>query len=64
MEKTVKEISAVKIPTPAIKDDGTVRMGYGTPPFPPVHAEPVRVADDGKVRIGYSTPAFPPARAR
>ena len=60
----MKEISAVKIPTPAIKDDGTVRIGYTTPAFPPVHAEPARVADNGKVRMGYTTPAFPPARAR
>ena len=48
MEKIVKEISAVKIPIPAIKDDGTVRMGYATPAFPPVRAEPAGVTDDGK----------------
>jgi len=59
LEKIVKEISAVKIPIPAIKDDGTVRMGYATPAFPPVRAEPAGVTDDGKVRIGYATPAFP-----
>jgi hypothetical protein len=64
LEKTVKEISTVKIPTPAIEDKGTVRMGYGTPAFPPVRAEPARVADKGKVRIGYGTPAFPPTCAR
>jgi hypothetical protein len=64
LERTVKEISAVKIPTPAIEDNGTVRMGYGTPAFPPVRAEPARVADKGKVRIGYGTPAFPPTCAR
>jgi hypothetical protein len=47
LEKTVKDIITVKIPPPAIKDNGTVRMGYTTPPFPPVRAEPARVADKG-----------------
>jgi hypothetical protein len=60
----VKEISAVKMSPPAIKDQGTVRMGYGTPAFPPVRDEPATVADKGKVRIGYGTPAFPAERAR
>jgi hypothetical protein len=59
LEKTVKEISAVKIPTPAIKDEGTVRIGFASPAFPPVHAELARVADNGRVRIGFATPAFP-----
>jgi len=58
----VKEISIVKIPTPTIKDNGRVRMGYATPPFPP--AQPPNLIDDHKVRIGFATPAFPPARAR
>ena len=52
MEKTVKDISTVKIPNPAIEHNGTVRMGMMTPPFPAVRAEPARVADKGKVRIG------------
>jgi hypothetical protein len=64
LERTVKEISTVKIPTPAIEDNGTVRMGYGSPAFPPVRAEPARVADEGKVRMGAWTPPFPAAPAK
>ena len=64
MERTVKDISTVKIPPAAIEDKGTVQLGYGTPAFPPVRAEPARVADKGRVRIGYGTPAFPPGRVR
>jgi hypothetical protein len=64
LEKTVKEITTVKITPPALRDNGTVRMGYTTPAFPPVRDQPPRVTDNGKVRIGYTTPAFPPARAR
>jgi hypothetical protein len=64
LEKTVKEISTVKIPTPAIKDHEAVRMGYMSPAFPPVRMEPASAGDKGKVRMGYMTPAFPPARAR
>ena len=60
----MKEISTVKIPAPTIKDDGKVRMGYATPPFPPVRSKPEKVADGGKVRSGYMTPAFPAARTR
>jgi hypothetical protein len=61
LEKTVKEIDAVKIPTPAIKDDRTVRMGYMTPAFPPICAASPKAADNGRVRMGYMSPAFPPA---
>jgi len=64
LEKTVKEISTVKIPTPAIKDQGTVRMGLVSPAFPPVRATPANLADGEKVRIGLVSPTFPPARAR
>jgi hypothetical protein len=60
----VKEISTVKIPTPAIKDPGTVRMGVTSPAFPPVRTSPASVADKAKVQMGQMTPAFPPARAR
>ena len=60
----MKEISTVKMPPPAVKDEGTVRMGYATPAFPPVRTEPANLADNGKVRIGYATPAFPAVRAR
>ena len=63
LEATVKEISTVKIPTPTIKDDGRVRMGYATPPFPPGRAEPENVADGGKVRLGLTSPLFPPVRS-
>jgi hypothetical protein len=64
MEKTVKDIGTVKIPTPAIEHNGTVRMGMMTPPFPPVHAEPARVVDEGKVRMEAWTPPFPAAPAK
>lgn len=64
MEKNVKEISAVKMSPPAIKDHGTVRMGLVSPAFPPVRATPANVADGEKVRIGLVSPAFPPVRAR
>jgi hypothetical protein len=57
----VKEISTVKIPTPAIEDNSAVRMGAFTPAFPPVRAEPARMADKGKIRMGAFTPPFPAA---
>jgi hypothetical protein len=61
----VKEIGTVKITTPAISDNGNVRMGFASPAFPPVHAAaPANVIDNGRVRTGFATPAFPPARAR
>ena len=60
----MKEINIVKIPGPAIKDNGAVRMGYTTPAFPPVRTEPASVADKAKVHMGQMTPAFPPARAQ
>jgi hypothetical protein len=60
----VKDISTVKIPTPAIEYNGAVRMGAYTPPFPAVRAEPARVADHGKIRMGAFTPAFPAAPAK
>ena len=60
----MKDLSTVKMPPPETEDNGTVRLGYGTPPFPSVRAEPRRVADNGKVRIGYGTPAFPATSGR
>jgi hypothetical protein len=60
----VKEISIVKNPTRATKDDGRVRIGLTTPLFPPVRVEPENVADDGKVRLGVTSPTFPPLRTR
>jgi hypothetical protein len=60
----VKEISAVKIPSPAVNDSGTVRMGMFTPPFPPVHASPASVVDKGNIRMGMFTPPFPPTPAK
>ena len=59
MEKIVKDSSTVKIPPPVIEDNGAVRMGYVSPPFPPVRAEAARMADEGKVRMGMFTPLFP-----
>jgi len=63
----VKEISADKvarIPGPATKDDGKVRMGTLSPSFPPVHARPANLADSGRLRMGTLSPTFPPARTR
>ena len=54
----MKEISTVKIPTPAIEHNRAVRMGAYTPAFPPVHREPPKVADKGKIRMGAYTPVF------
>ena len=62
--KKIGTDEVVKIPTPAIKDDGSVRMGYMSPSFPPVHAVQANVADNGKVRMGYMSPSLPPVRAR
>ena len=64
MERTVKEMSTVKVPTPAIKDEGLVRMGLVSPAFPPVKATGREVADNGKVRIGLVSPSFPRARVK
>jgi hypothetical protein len=64
LERTVKEISTVKIPARAIEDKGAVRIGVFTPPFPPIHAEPAAVADKGKVRMGVFTPMFPAPPAK
>jgi hypothetical protein len=64
MERTVKEISAVKIPPPAIEYKGSVAMGAYTPPFPELRAEPARVVDKGEIRMGSFSPPFPPAVAK
>jgi hypothetical protein len=63
-EVTVKEISFAKNPTSATKDEGGVRIGVMSLPFPPVRSGPKNVADDGKVRLGVMSPAFPTLRAR
>lgn len=62
LERTVKEVSNVKMPIPAIKDEGLVRMGLVSPAFPPVKTTRSEVADTGKVRIGLVSPSFPRAR--
>jgi hypothetical protein len=64
MEKTVKDIGTVKIPTPAIEHNGTVRMGMMTPPFPPVHAKPTGVVHKGNIRVGSFSPLFPATPAK
>jgi hypothetical protein len=64
LEKTVKEISTVKMPPPALQDDSTVRIGMMSAAFPPAHAARADVADDRKVRMGMMSPAFPPKRAQ
>ena len=55
----MKELSAVKIPSPAIEYNGAVQMGAYTPPFPSIRAEPAKVADKGKIRMGAYSPVFP-----
>ena len=60
----MKEISTVKIPTAAIKDPGTARMGVISPAFPPVRTSPTSVTDKAKVQMGQMTPVSPPARPR
>ena len=60
----MKEISAVKIPTPAVEHNGAVRMGAYTPAFPPVRVESVTVADKGNVWMGAYSPVFPPIPAK
>jgi hypothetical protein len=62
LERTVKEISTVKVPTPAIRDEGLVRLGLVSPTFPPVKTTRSEIADSGKVRIGLVSPSFPRAR--
>ncbi len=54
----------VKAPVPAIRDNGTVRVGTATPMFPPVRLVPGNVADREQVRIGTASPMFPPVRTR
>jgi hypothetical protein len=63
----VKEIGAIEVvntPTPAIKDDGRVRLGLMSPSFPPVRSTPRNAADNGQVRMGLMSPSFPLGRAR
>lgn len=63
----MKELSAEKLvstPTPAIEDNGKLRIGTLSPSFPPVHAKPAAVADSGRLRMGTLSPTFPPARTR
>jgi hypothetical protein len=60
----VKENNTVKIPTREIKDDGRVRMGVTSPPFPSVRPQPEKIADGHKVRLGVTSPTFPPLRSR
>ena len=64
MERTVKDVNTVKIPSPAIQHKGTVRMGAYTPAFPPVRTEPAKVADTGRVELGAYSPPFPSPRAK
>jgi hypothetical protein len=64
LETTVKEISTVKIPSLAIEDNGAVRMGSFTPPFPSVDALPTSLVHNGKVQMGSYSPMFPPVPAK
>jgi hypothetical protein len=52
---------SVKVPTPAIADNGRVRLGYMSPSLPPVRLS-AETEDNGKVRIGYMSPSLPPVR--
>jgi hypothetical protein len=60
LEKTVKDISAVKIPTPAIQTDAVA----GPLAFPPLDPLPTGVVDSGKIRMGVWTPPFPAPRRK
>jgi hypothetical protein len=63
----VKQINldkVVKTPTPAIEDDGRVRLGMVSPSFSPVRVAPAGVADSGNGRTGYMSPSFLPTRTR
>jgi hypothetical protein len=65
MSATPKQINIVKTSPFTTKDDGKVRMGMVSPPFPVVvRPEPEDVADGGKVRLGMVSPSFPPVRSR
>jgi hypothetical protein len=58
------KMSTAKVSSFTIKDDGKVRMGMVSPPFPVLRAEPENVADRGKVRLGVMSPLFPPVGPR
>ena len=62
LEKTVKDISSVKIPVAAIEDNGMVRMGTFTPPFPRSSYLPQTAAPDKRKVEGAL--AFPQPRTR
>jgi len=67
MEDIVSEFSPEKVastPSPAIMDDGKMRMGTMSPSFPPVRAKPANLTDDGRLRMGTMSPMFPPVRPR
>lgn len=60
---TTKTMPALKAPTPAIEDRGTVRLGNGniTAEFPPLKQPGPDIADRGTVRLGNGniTAEFP-----
>jgi hypothetical protein len=64
LERTVKEISTVKIPTPVIESNAAVRMGSFSTTFPPIRDKPNVIADHGNIRMGSFSPPFPEIRAK
>jgi hypothetical protein len=67
MEASVKETGSEKVvhsPSPAIADNGKLRIGTMSPSFPPARATPAKLGDSGRLRMGTLSPTFPPARTR
>ena len=62
--KKVGEEKVVNTRSPAIQDDGKVRMGTLSPTFPPVRDRPANLADSGRLRMGTLSPTFPLSRIR
>jgi hypothetical protein len=60
LERTVKDVSTVKIASPKRGHNRTLQIA----PFPPLDPLPASVVDSGKVRIGYYTPPFPAPSAK
>ena len=66
MTTTERKTQALQLPTPAIADRGTVRLGaiITTAEFPPLQSPKPEIADRGTVRLGaiITSAEFPPRR--
>jgi len=60
LERTVKEIDTVRIPSLEIRGDAAVPQ----PAFPPLKALPIGLVDNCKIRMGSWTPMFPAVAAK